>query len=76
MNEEEYLAIKNVCRKYGYGNVMSLTSALWQHELEAEGAPKVIAFVPALLIDLPPDAIKREELSSLPYKAIIKKFEK
>lgn len=53
--DEEYLEIKKVCEKYGYGNVMEWASALWRREARLEGIPESGCFVPTC-----PSFIKRK----------------
>ena len=36
----EYLEIKHICDKYGYGNVMEWASALWRLEAEKKRIPE------------------------------------
>lgn len=42
----ECLEIKQLCDKYGCGNVMEWASALWRHEFRRKGYPESACFVP------------------------------
>ena len=42
----ELIEIKNICNKYGYGNVMSWISALWRYEERSKGLSVEHCFVP------------------------------
>lgn len=48
----ECLAVKEVCEKYGYGNVMEWASALWRY---SEQIPSTACFVPTC-----PEFIKKK----------------
>lgn len=75
MPEEEYLAIKNLCQKYGYGNVMTMASALWEFELLKENAPVEMGFIPVLRSTATSQGRKMAEQSLIPYRSIIVKYE-
>jgi hypothetical protein len=44
----EYLAVKQLGDAIGYGNLMSMASAIWKAELLKSGAPETGAFVPTI----------------------------
>jgi len=44
--EEEIAAVKLVGEKIGYGNMMSMASALWRRSLRIAGYPESGAFYP------------------------------
>jgi hypothetical protein len=55
--KEEILAVKQLGEEIGYGNMMSIASAIWSVNLEKQGLPINGAFVP--IIDL---LVKDEDL--------------
>ena len=52
---DECLAVKVICEKFGYGNVMEWASALWRYNFKQKGYPISACFVPTC-----PDFIKEE----------------
>ena len=53
--EGEYAAVKLVGEKIGYGNLMSIASALWRRDLRENGIPESGAFYPVC-----PDFVDKE----------------
>ena len=53
--EMECREIKQICDKYGHGNVMEWASALWRRKARAQGFPEDGCFVPTC-----PTFIKRK----------------
>lgn len=74
MDEQEFFEIKAVCDKYGYGNVMTLASNLWEHELAEAGVPTSLAFAVTCINLVKKKGLELKRLSDIPYKAVIKKF--
>ena len=75
MHKEEFEAIKAICEKYGYGNVMTLASVLWERELEKEGYPSNVVFIPAPRSFLRNDMLKISEQSISLYREIAKRLD-
>lgn len=46
---DEIEAVKELGEKIGYGNMMSIASALWRKSLKEKGYPISAAFVPTCL---------------------------
>jgi len=74
MGEREYAAIKAVCEKYGYGNVMTMASALWMNDMEKKGFPISGCFVPVCPYTVKDDMRHFEDTVAL-YRSIVRYFE-
>jgi hypothetical protein len=46
--EKEITAVKELGERIGYGNMMTLASALWRKNLKDSGYPEIGAFVPTI----------------------------
>ena len=51
-NEIEVRAVKHLGESIGYGNMMSIASALWALKLKESGCPTTGAFIPTLAYDM------------------------
>lgn len=61
-HKREVLAVKQLGDAIGYGNMMSIASALWALLLDESGAPICGAFIPTIAYDMKKkDGIKAEE---------------
>ena len=58
--EDEIAAVKLVGEKIGYGNLMSIASALWRRDLRQMGIPESGAFYPIC-----PPYIDKEDFKAL-----------
>lgn len=76
MDKSEYNEIKRVCEKYGYGNVMTLASALWEHELKQVCENPKSMFVPTIYEFVTNNGRRMLEQSMTVYRAIIERMEK
>lgn len=45
-SKEEIVAVKQLAEKIGYGNMMSIASALWQMDLKGKHGLETGAFIP------------------------------
>lgn len=71
--EVEYKAIKSLGDAIGYGNLMSMASAIWKAKLREAGGPEIGAFVPTIssfIKDEYQDTLKDGEI----YDAVVKKL--
>jgi hypothetical protein len=48
-HKEEVVAVKQLGEKIGYGNIMSIASALWQLDLEKKHGLDSGAFIPTII---------------------------
>lgn len=46
---DEIKEVKELGEKIGYGNMMSIASALWRKSLKEKNLPVICAFIPACL---------------------------
>ena len=61
-HKKEVLAVKQLGDAIGYGNMMSIASALWALKLKESGDPISGAFIPTIVYDMKKkDGIKAEE---------------
>lgn len=51
-HKKEILAVQALGESIGYGNMMSIASALWGLKLEKSGAPISGAFIPTIALDM------------------------
>ena len=63
--KDEYEAVKFIGEQIGYGNMMTIASALWRNKLKESGIPEGGAFIPTL-----PCAVKDGEWSRIMNKEI------
>lgn len=55
---DEYRAVKLVGEKIGYGNLMTIASALWRRSMRDEGYPTSGVFYPVLPDEGDPDMLR------------------
>jgi len=72
----ELQVVKILGDEIGYGNLMSLASALWRDKLKESGTPTEGAFVPALIYDIKKSDKKTTQDSCDIYDEWVKKYKK
>lgn len=69
--ELETQAVKQLGEQIGYGNLMSLASALWMKSLEQSGTPMSGAFIPVCSYQIKKQYLKDVNESAKLYQVLI-----
>lgn len=70
----EIQAVKTLGEQIGYGNMMSMASALWRKSLAESGYPVIGACVPTISYFVQEEYQEMTEKDSKHYDLIIKRF--